>query len=111
MQNAKDTFYEVLRGQRGGGECRTGRSCCAGVTRPGVLVEENELVSAVAIFRTAFGCSWSVRRRRMSAGRCAADGGADSVRSPTRQQVQPRNGGDGSRTCCWPRWMQSCWLP
>lgn len=48
MQNAKDTFYEVLRGRLVA--LNSERTIVLrGVVRPGVLVEENELVSAVAL--------------------------------------------------------------
>lgn len=48
MQNAKDTFYEVLRGRLA--VLNAERTIVLrGVIRPGVLVEENELVSAVAL--------------------------------------------------------------
>lgn len=48
MQNAKDTFYEVLRGRLAAiNPERT--IVLRGVVRPGVLVEENELVSTVAL--------------------------------------------------------------
>lgn len=46
MQNAKDTFYEVLRSRIA--EVNPERTIVLrGVTRPGVLVEENELVTTV----------------------------------------------------------------
>ena len=45
MQNAKDTFYEVLRGRMAAGNPER-TVVVRGVTRPGVVVEENELVSA-----------------------------------------------------------------
>ena len=45
MQNAKDTFYVTLRDRLAAlNPART--MVVRGVTRPGVLVEENELVSA-----------------------------------------------------------------
>lgn len=48
MQNAKDTFYEVLRSRLVAlNPYRT--VVLRGVVRPGVLVEENELVSTVAL--------------------------------------------------------------
>jgi hypothetical protein len=48
MQNAKDTFYEVMRSRlMAVNPYRT--TVLRGVVRPGVLVEENELVSAVAM--------------------------------------------------------------
>jgi hypothetical protein len=48
MQNAKDTFYEVLRGRLAAiNPERT--IVLRGVVRPGVLVEENELETAVAL--------------------------------------------------------------
>jgi hypothetical protein len=48
MQNAKDTFYEVLRSKLVAlNPYRT--VVLRGVVRPGVLVEENELVSTVAL--------------------------------------------------------------
>ena len=57
MQSAKDTFYEVLRGRVAvGNPDRT--VVLRGVVRPGVLVEENELVSAVELpdcFRLSWG--------------------------------------------------------
>jgi hypothetical protein len=47
MQNAKDTFYEVLRGRLAA--INPERTVVVrGVTRPGLLVEENELTSAFA---------------------------------------------------------------
>ena len=53
MQNAKDTFYTALRDRLA--TLNPARTIVVrGVTRPGVLVEENELVSGVAptdIFR------------------------------------------------------------
>ena len=58
MQNAKDTFYEVLRGRLAAlNSYRT--IVLRGVVRPGLLVEENELVSAVAI-PDCFRLRWSV---------------------------------------------------
>ncbi|MGA8940954.1 MAG: hypothetical protein WB439_17455 [Acidobacteriaceae bacterium] len=58
MQNAKDTFYEVLRGRLVAlNPERT--IVLRGVTRPGVLVEENELLSAVAL-PDCFRLRWSV---------------------------------------------------
>ena len=46
MQNAKDTFYELLRGRLAA--LNPDRTVVVrGVVRPGVLVEENELVSTV----------------------------------------------------------------
>jgi hypothetical protein len=46
LQNAKDTFYEVLRSRIA--VANPERTIVVrGVTRPGVLVEENELVSTV----------------------------------------------------------------
>jgi hypothetical protein len=48
VQNAKDTFYEVLRGRLDAlNSYRT--IVLRGVVRPGLLVEENELLSALAI--------------------------------------------------------------
>lgn len=48
MQNAKDTFYELLRSRIAAvNPERT--IVLRGVTRPGVLVEENELVSTVTV--------------------------------------------------------------
>jgi len=48
MQNAKDTFYEVLRGRMAAiNPERT--IVLRGVSRPGVLVVENELESKVAL--------------------------------------------------------------
>lgn len=48
MQNAKDTFYEMLRSRIAAiNPDRT--IVLRGVTRPGVLVEENELVTAVTM--------------------------------------------------------------
>lgn len=47
MQNAKDTFYTVLQTRLAAlNPART--AVVRGITRPGVLVEENELVSAYA---------------------------------------------------------------
>jgi hypothetical protein len=48
VQNAKDTFYEMLRTRIAA--ANPGRTIVLrGVRRPGVLVEENEIVSAVTI--------------------------------------------------------------
>ena len=56
MQSAKDTFYEVLRGRLVvGNPERT--IVLRGVTRPGVMVVENELVSAVDL-TDCFRLSW-----------------------------------------------------
>ncbi|MGA7156026.1 MAG: hypothetical protein WBY53_04225 [Acidobacteriaceae bacterium] len=58
MQNAKDTFYEVLRSRLVAlNPERT--IVLRGVTRPGVLVQENELLSAIAI-PDCFRLRWSV---------------------------------------------------
>jgi hypothetical protein len=58
VQNAKDTFYEVLRGRLTVlNPYRT--VVLRGVVRPGVLVEENELVSAVAL-PDCFRLRWAV---------------------------------------------------
>jgi hypothetical protein len=58
MQNAKDTFYEVLRGRLAAvNPERT--IVLRGVTRPGVLVEENELVTPVAL-PDCFRLRWAV---------------------------------------------------
>jgi hypothetical protein len=58
VQNAKDTFYEVLRGRMAVlNPYRT--VVLRGVVRPGVLVEENEIVSAVAL-PDCFRLRWSV---------------------------------------------------
>lgn len=46
MQNAKDTFYEVLRSRIAAANPER-TIVLRGVTRPGVLVEENELVTTV----------------------------------------------------------------
>jgi hypothetical protein len=57
MQNAKDTFYEVLRGRVAAGNAER-TVVLRGVTRPGVMVEENELVSAGSLpdcFRLSWG--------------------------------------------------------
>ncbi len=60
MQNAKDTFYEVLRSRLVAlNPERT--IVLRGVVRPGVLVEENELLSAVAL-PDCFRLRWSVAR-------------------------------------------------
>ncbi len=48
MQNAKDTFYEMLRSRIAAANPER-TIALRGVTRPGVLVEENEIVSAVTI--------------------------------------------------------------
>ena len=57
MQNAKDTFYEGLRGRvAAGNPDRT--VVLRGVTRPGVLVTENELLSGGELpdcFRMSWG--------------------------------------------------------
>ncbi len=57
MQNAKDTFYEMLRARvAAGNPART--MVLRGVVRPGVLVIENELVNAAALpdcFRLSWG--------------------------------------------------------
>jgi hypothetical protein len=46
LQNAKDTFYELLRSRIAAANPER-TIVVRGITRPGVLVEENELVSAV----------------------------------------------------------------
>lgn len=48
MQNAKNTFYEVLRSRIAAANPER-TMVLRGVTRPAVLVEENELVSAVTM--------------------------------------------------------------
>jgi hypothetical protein len=48
MQNAKDTFYELLRSRIAAANPER-TIVLRGVTRPGVLVEENELVSTVTM--------------------------------------------------------------
>ena len=48
MQNAKDTFYETLRSRIAAANPER-TIVLRGVVRPGVLVEENELVTAVTI--------------------------------------------------------------
>ena len=56
MQNAKDTFYEVLRGRLAALNLER-TIVLRGVVRPGVLVEENELVTAFTLpdcFRLAW---------------------------------------------------------
>ena len=56
MRNAKDTFYEVLRGRVAvGNPERT--IVLRGVVRPGVMVVENELVSAASVV-DCFRLSW-----------------------------------------------------
>lgn len=48
MQNAKDTFYEVLRGRLA--TLNPERTIVVrGLTRPGVLVDENELIASAAL--------------------------------------------------------------
>jgi hypothetical protein len=60
MQNAKDTFYELLRGRIATiNPYRT--IVLRGVTRPAVLVVENELVSAVDL-PDCFRISWTETR-------------------------------------------------
>jgi hypothetical protein len=57
MQNAKDTFYEVLRGRLAAVN-PTRVVQLRGVVRPGVVVVENELESA-AVLPDCFRISWS----------------------------------------------------
>jgi hypothetical protein len=57
MQNAKDTFYEVLRGRLAAVNPERAITV-RGVVRPGVLVVENELESAVAM-PDCFRVQWS----------------------------------------------------
>jgi hypothetical protein len=58
MQNAKDTFYEVLRGKLVAvNPERT--MVLRGVLRPGLLVEENELLTATAL-PDCFRVRWAV---------------------------------------------------
>ncbi|MBW4037511.1 MAG: hypothetical protein HIU91_01315 [Acidobacteria bacterium] len=58
MQNAKDTFYEVLRGRLAAlNPDRT--IALRGAVRPGLLVQENELLTAVAL-PDCFRMRWSV---------------------------------------------------
>jgi len=60
VQNAKDTFYEVICGRLVGvNPERT--IVLRGVVRPGVLVEENELLSAIAL-PDCFRLEWSVAK-------------------------------------------------
>jgi hypothetical protein len=57
MQNAKDTFYEVLRSRLVA--LNPGRTIVLrGVVRPGVLVEENELLFSV-VLPDCFRLRWS----------------------------------------------------
>lgn len=57
MQDAKDTFYEVMRGRLAG--VNPERTVVVrGVVRPGVVVEENELVSAEAAPADCFRLRW-----------------------------------------------------
>ena len=59
MQNAKDTFYEVLRSRLVAlNPYRT--VVLRGVVRPGLLVEENELVTTVAL-PDCFRMRWAVK--------------------------------------------------
>jgi hypothetical protein len=48
LQNAKDTFYELLQSRIAAANPER-TIVLRGVTRPGILVEENELVSAVTM--------------------------------------------------------------
>lgn len=48
MQNAKDTFYEVLKSRIAAANPER-TIALRGAVRPGVLVEENELVTAITI--------------------------------------------------------------
>lgn len=48
MQNAKDTFYEMLRSRIAAANPER-TIVLRGVIRPGVLVEENEIVTAITI--------------------------------------------------------------
>jgi len=60
MQNAKDTFYDVVRSRLVAlNPERT--IVLRGMVRPGVLVEENELLTAVAL-PECFRLAWSVER-------------------------------------------------
>lgn len=60
MQNAKDTFYEVMRSRLA--VLNPDRTIVLrGVVRPGVLVEENELLSATAL-PDCFRLQWSVAK-------------------------------------------------
>ena len=57
MQNAKDTFYEVLRGRLA--TLNPERTIVArGVTRPGVLVDENEM-QASSLLPDCFHLVWT----------------------------------------------------
>ena len=57
MQNAKDTFYELLRGRLAA--LNPERTIVVrGVTRPGVVVDENELQAAAAL-PDCFHLQWS----------------------------------------------------
>ena len=103
MQNAKDTFYMTLRDRLAAvNPART--MVVRGVTRPGSLVEENELVSAdqpVDAFCLRWtGCGW-IRGSRCHWCRCSARFGT------ARMAARAMAGwiaGD-----CWRRWMRS-WL-
>lgn len=58
MQNAKDTFYEVMRGRLAA--VNPERTVVVrGVVRPGLLVEENELVSAGEAIADCFRLRWT----------------------------------------------------
>jgi hypothetical protein len=58
VQNAKDTFYEVLKSRLVAVNLER-TIVLRGVTRPGVLVEENELVTPIAL-PDCFRLSWAV---------------------------------------------------
>ena len=84
MQNAKDTFYEVLRSRLVAlNPERT--IVLRGVVRPGVLVEENELLSAVAL-PDCFRLRWSVSQVDANGScrwlRCSAP---STTRQPARR--------------------------
>jgi hypothetical protein len=61
MQNAKDTFYEVLRDRVAAGNAAL-TVVVRGVVRPAILVDENEIVSAAEL-RDCFRLRWTSLQR------------------------------------------------
>ena len=104
MQNAKDTFYELLRSRIATANPER-TIVLRGVTRPGALVEENELVSTITMpdcFRLQLG------RRECGRGECDARRNAD-LRGDVRDCRNRRQCRHGSRTSADGDGCGACW--
>ena len=92
MQNAKDTFYVTLRDRLAAvNPART--MVLRGVTRPGVLVEENELASACGPVNV-FCLRWTGLSVDAQGGVAAGD---DGLRDPVCDGWECGEWWDGSR--------------